>query len=235
MAKDACPGPIEDPTFNESTSMRRRAFITLLSGVASGWPLLARAEVLPSVGLRTPAKGELVAAAFRQGLNEAGFTEGVNVSVEYRWADDEYERLPVLAAELAERRVSVIVAGGGAWIAAKKAAGTIPIVFTTGLDPVRAGMVKSLSRPEANIAGATFYSGVLIAKQLQMIRELLPKAAVVAMLLHPSSPSAEPQVKDASVAARENGFALHLVKAADVVDLEPVPQSLLLRADEVIQ
>ena len=218
--------------------MRRRAFIAALGGVAGGWPLLPRAEKLPSVGFlnpRTPAKGERVADAFRRGLKEAGFTEGVNVTVEYRWAQDQYARLPGLAAELVARGVSVIVAGGGAWIAAKKATATIPIVFTTGLDPVRAGMVTSLSRPEGSLTGATFYSGGLIAKQLEMIRELLPKAAVVAMLVHAGSPSAEPQVRDGSAAARDQNLDLQVVNVAQVNDLEPAYVSLArVKADALV-
>ena len=206
--------------------MRRREFITLIGGAAAAWPLTARAQqpAMPVVGFlnpRSPSKGERVAAAFRRGLQGAGFEEGRNVIVEYRWADDQYDRLPALAGDLVARGVAVIVAGGGAWVAAKGATTSIPIIFTTGLDPVSTGMVKSINRPEANLSGATFYSGgALIAKQLELLRELVPKVSVVAMLVHPSSPSAEPQMRDAEVAARQNGVALHFVKVADAPDID---------------
>jgi len=151
--------------------MRRRDFITLIGGAAA-WPLAARAQqkLSPVVGFLNPrsqANGVTVASAFRQGLHDSGYDEGRNVAVEYRWADDQSERLPELAADLVARGVTVIVAGGGAWVAAKSATSSIPIVFTTGLDPVRMGIVKSLNRPEANVTGATFYSGgALFAKQI---------------------------------------------------------------------
>jgi putative ABC transport system substrate-binding protein len=206
--------------------MRRREFMALLGGSLFGCPLLARAVTQPLVGFlnpRTAAKGQSVAGAFREGLAETGFREGGNVVVEYRWAQDQYDRLPMLAAGMVERHVSVIVAGGTpSAFAAKAATKTIPIVFTSGLDPVRIGLVDSLSRPEANLTGATFYSGVLVAKQLEMLRELLPKAAVIAMLLNPSSPSAEPQMRDVVTAARANDVALHIVKVTEVGDFEAV-------------
>ncbi len=171
------------------------------------WSLGVRAQSsLPTVGFLNPrssSKGDAVATAFRQGLSDLGYDEGRNVAIEYRWAEDKYDRLPALATDLVNRGVSVIVAGGGAWVAAKQATQSIPIVFTSGLDPVLAGMVKSLNRPEANLTGATFYSGgAIVAKQIELLRELVPKAAVVAMLLHPSSPSAEAQAQDAQIAAR---------------------------------
>jgi putative ABC transport system substrate-binding protein len=194
--------------------VRRRQIITLIGGAAFAWPLTARAQprTTPVIGFLNPrskSKGEQVAAAFRQGLQEAGYEEGRNVAIEYRWADDRYDRLPALATDLVARGVAAIVAGGGAWVAARKATASIPIIFTTGLDPVRTGMVKSISRPEANLTGATFYSGgAIIAKQLELLRELVPNVTEVAMLVHPSSTSAEPQMQDAAVAARQNGVAL---------------------------
>lgn len=206
--------------------MRRREFITLLGGAAAAWPLAAHAQqaVMPVVGFLNPrsqSKGESVAAAFRRGLQDAGYEVGRNVAVEYRWADDQYDRIPALAADLVARGVATIVAGGGTWVAAKAATTSIPIIFTTGLDPVHTGMVKSLNRPEANLTGATFYSGgAIIAKQIELLRELVPKAAAVAMLVHPSSPSAGPQVQDAAAAARQNGVALHVVNVADAPDLD---------------
>jgi putative tryptophan/tyrosine transport system substrate-binding protein len=144
--------------------MKRREFITLLSGTAASWPLAARAQQrsLPIVGFLNPrseSRGEAIASAFRQGLRDAAYEEGRNVAVEYRWADGQIDRLRALANDLVARGVVVIVAGGGSWVAAKAATSSIAIVFTTGLDPVRTGMIKSLNRPEANLTGATFYSG----------------------------------------------------------------------------
>ena len=205
--------------------MRRRELIMLLGG-ATVWPLAVRAQrpTVPVIGFlnsRSKFKGEPVATAFRRGLRDAGYEEGRNVAVEYRWAEDQYDRLPALAVDLATRGVAAIVAGGGAWVAAKKATTSIPIIFTTGLDPVRAGMVKSINRPEANLTGVTFYSGgAIIAKQLELLRELVPNVTEVAMLVHPSSPTAESQMQDAVVAARQNGVALHIVNVADTPDLD---------------
>ena len=133
---------------------------------------------MPIVGFLNPrsqSKGEAVANSFRQGLRDAGYEEGRNVAVEYRWADGQIDRLPALATDLVARRVAVIVAGGGAWVAAKGATSSIPIVFTSGLDPVRTGMVKRINRPEANLTGATFYSGgVLLEKQIDLLRAFVP-------------------------------------------------------------
>src|SRR6202048_4626643 len=142
--------------------MRRRELIMLLCG-ATAWPLAVRAErpTMPVIGFlnfRSKYKGEPVAAAFRRGLRDAGYEEGRNVAVEYRWAEDQYDRLPALAVDLVTRGVAAIVAGGGAWVAAKKATTSIPIIFTTGLDPVRAGMVNVINRPEVNQQGFTFFS-----------------------------------------------------------------------------
>jgi putative ABC transport system substrate-binding protein len=164
--------------------MRRRELIMLLGG-ATAWPLAVQAErpTMPVIGFlnfRSKFKGELVAAAFRRGLRDAGYEEGRNVAVEYRWAEGQYDRLPALAVDLVTRGVAAIVAGGGAWVAAKKATTSIPVIFTTGLDPVRAGIVKSINRPEANLTGATFYSGgAIIAKQLGLLRELVPNVTEV--------------------------------------------------------
>jgi putative tryptophan/tyrosine transport system substrate-binding protein len=205
--------------------MRRRELIMLLGG-ATAWPLAVRAQrlMMPVIGFlnsRSKFKGEPVAAAFRRGLREAGYEEGRNVAVEYRWAEDQYEHLPALAVDLVTRGVAAIVAGGGAWVAAKQATTSIPIVFTTGLDPVRAGMVKSINRPEANLTGATFYSGgAIIAKQLELLREMVPNVTEVAMLVHTSSPTAESQMHDAVVAARQNGMALQIVNVADAPGLD---------------
>lgn len=207
--------------------MRRRDFMGLF-GSAAAWPLAARAQqpVMPLVGFLNPrskSKGEPVAAAFLRGLQDAGYEQGRNVNVEYRWADDQYDRLPTLAEDLVRRNVSAIVAGGGAWVSAKRATTSIPIIFTSGLDPIRAGMVKSINRPEANITGATFYSGgAIIAKQIELLRELVPNVTEVAMLVHPSSTSAELQVQDAMDAAHKNGVGLQVVNVEDAGHIDPV-------------
>jgi putative tryptophan/tyrosine transport system substrate-binding protein len=179
---------------------------------------------LPIVGFLNPrsrSRGEAVAAAFREGLREAGYEEGQNVAVEYRWADGEIDHLPALANDLVGRGVVVIVAGGGSWVAAKAATSSIPIVFTSGLDPVRAGMIKSLNRPEANLTGATFYSGgALFEKQMDLLRALVPNARTVAMIVHLGLVEVESEVPDAEDAARKNGLVLRVVKVADVKDLD---------------
>jgi putative ABC transport system substrate-binding protein len=205
--------------------MKRREFMTLLGGAAVAWPLTARAQKnsLPIVGFLNPrsqSKGETVVASFRQGLRDAGYEEGRNVVVEYRWAEDRIDRLPALAADLVARGVAVIVAGGGAWVASKGASSSIPIVFTTGLDPVGAGMVKSLNRPEANLTGASFYSGgALFAKQIELLRALVANVETVAMVVGPT-PTAESQVQDAEAAARRNGVVLRVVRVTRVPDLD---------------
>lgn len=185
--------------------MRRREFISLLGG-ATAWPLTARAQqpALPVLGFlssRTAKQAEYLIAAFLDGLKRAGFTDGQNVAIEYRYADGHYERLPALAQSLVERRVAVIVAGGTSnpAIAATK---TIPIVFTSGMDPVLAGLVNSLNRPEANVTGATFYSGALGGKQMEFLRQLAPKTTTFGLLVNSNSPLAGPQVRDAQSAAR---------------------------------
>ena len=205
--------------------MKRRDFITLL-GSATAWPFAASAErkSLPIVGFLNPrsrSRGAAVAAAFREGLREAGYEEGQNVAVEYRWADGEIDRLPALANDLVARGVTVIVAGGGSWVAAKAATSSIPIVFTTGLDPVRTGMIKSLNRPEANLTGATFYSGgALLEKQIDLLRALVPNARTVAMIVHLGLSEVASEVPDAETAARRNGVVLNVVKVAIVSDLD---------------
>ena len=224
--------------------MKRREFITIAAGAAATWPMAARAQQpkLPVIGFLNPRskpRGEAVAAAFRQGLQDAGYEEGRNVVVEYRWADDQNDRLPLLAAELVARNVSAIVVAGSAWRAAKEATTTIPIVFTTGLDPVTAGLVKSINRPEANLTGASFYSGgPIIAKQLGIMRELVPNVTEVAMLVHPSGASADSQMKDAAVAARQNGVALQFVNVEDVLKLDEMitgikADALLIAVDPI--
>jgi putative ABC transport system substrate-binding protein len=178
--------------------VKRRDFITLLGGAAAAWPLAARAQQpakLPIIGFLGGGSAEAfahVVAAFGQGLYETGFAEGQNVTIEYRWAEGQYDRLPALVAELVGRPVVVIVATGGdvGVRAAKKATTTIPIVFTSGSDPVAAGFVSSLNRPGGNVTGVSLFVSVLEVKKLDLLRELVPTAAVIAFLLNPSNPRA---------------------------------------------
>jgi putative ABC transport system substrate-binding protein len=191
--------------------MRRREFITILSGAAVAWPLAARAQqpTVPVIGFlrRTSANASAnLVAAFRRGLAEAGYIEGQNIAVEYRWAENRNERLPRLAADLVRRQCAVIIAGGNAAALAVKAATTkIPIVFSTGDDPITLGLVASLNRPEGNVTSIFFTSGVLESKQLELLREMAPKATVIGVLINPSSPASIAQAKDAQAAGRALG------------------------------
>jgi putative tryptophan/tyrosine transport system substrate-binding protein len=203
----------------------RREFITLLGGAAAAWPLAARAQqpALPVIGFLgsgTPAGYAPFAAAFRAGLNEAGYVEGRNVAIEYRWGEGHYERLPALAADLVRRQVTVIAATTTpASLAAKAATSAIPIVFTAGVDPIAAGLVVSLSRPSGNVTGVSQYLSDLGTKRLELLHELAPNAAMIGMLVNPKFPDAESQTKDVKEAARMFGQQVHVVNASSESDI----------------
>jgi putative ABC transport system substrate-binding protein len=199
--------------------MRRREFITLLGGAAAAWPIAARAQqpAMSVIGfLRSgpAASSAHFVGAFQRGLGEAGFVEGQNVVIDYRWAEDQPDRLPAIAAELVQRRVAVIVATGIAMPALKAAMATIPIVFVTGYDPVRTGFVTSLSRPGGNVTGVVFTITDLAAKRLGLLHELVPKAAVIAVLLDPNQLDVETELREAEAAGRALGLQILIVKAA---------------------
>ncbi len=206
--------------------MRRREFITLLGGTVATWPLAARAQqpALPVIGFLISGSFEAQAdrlAKFRAGLNEAGYVEGQNVAIEYRWADGQYDRLPALAADLASRQVAVITAVAvDAALAAKAATTTIPIVFTIGDDPVKFGLVASLNRPGGNVTGVSFLTPALEAKRIGLLRELVPQASVIAVLVNPKFPAAEIRVTAARAAASTLGFQLSVVNASNEREID---------------
>jgi putative ABC transport system substrate-binding protein len=193
--------------------MRRREFITLLSGAAVIWPLAAQAQqsVIPVVGFlsgRSPAESAGVVNAFRKGLLEAGYAEPRNVTIDFRWAEGQPGRLPALARELATRPVDVIAALGESGTAAQTATTTIPIVFGSGGDPVEIGLVASLNRPGGNITGATFLTAALGAKRLGLLRDLVPGVEVIALLVNPDKPVGRTQIRDVQEAAQALGQSL---------------------------
>jgi putative ABC transport system substrate-binding protein len=219
--------------------MRRREFSTLLCG-ATMWPLAVRAQqAMPVVGFLhsgSPKPNVNLVTAFRNGLNESGYVEDKNVAIEYRWAEGQYNRLPALAADLVRRQVAVIFgAAPPAAVAAKAATTTIPIVFVSGANPVEAGLVASLSRPGGNVTGVAIFTGQLGAKQLGLLRELVPKAAVVATLVNPSNPLTEAIIRDVQAAATLTGHQIHIVKASNEDEIDKAFASLAeLHADALI-
>jgi putative tryptophan/tyrosine transport system substrate-binding protein len=210
--------------------MQRRDFITLLGGAAIAWPSGARGQqpALPVIGFLSNASPDSYTRrlrAFRDGLKEVGYIEGQNVAIEYRWADGQYDRLPALAAELVHRQVAVIVAGGGtpSAVAAKAATSTIPIIFGVAVDPVELGLVARLNQPGGNLTGITDLNVEVGPKRLELLRELLPTATTIALLVNPASPNiAEPFARALKAAASTLGLQLHVLHASTDSDFDPV-------------
>jgi putative tryptophan/tyrosine transport system substrate-binding protein len=207
-------------------TMKRREFSTLLGGAAVTCPLAARVQqpTMPVIGFLHGASPEGYApmvTAFRQGLKEAGYVEGQNVTIEYRWAEGHYDRLPALAADLVHRQVAEIVTGGTPpAFAAKRATSTIPIVINVGIDPVQVGLVASLNRPGGNVTGLAILTAELGAKRLELLHESLPTATVVAMLVNPTSPITEPETRGVRDAARSLGLQLHVLNASTESEID---------------
>ncbi len=207
--------------------MRRREFLTLLGGAAASWPLAARAQqpAMPVVGFlngQSPRTWTPMVAAFHRGLKEAGYIEGQNVAIEYRWAEGQPDRLPALAAEFVQRRVSVIVATGGnnPAIAAKAATSTIPIVFTSNDDPRKYGLVASLNRPGGNVTGVSWFSAELGPKRLALLHDLVPNVMTVALLLNPNNAETARQPAELQEAARALGMQIVILHASIVSDID---------------
>jgi putative ABC transport system substrate-binding protein len=230
--------------------MKRREFITLLGGGAVApailWPLAAHAQqLIPVVGYLSSLSHDETShliAGFQKGLTEAGYVEGPSVSVEYRFADGRYDRLPAMAAELIRRPVAAIVATGPpAALAAKVATTTIPIVFVVGLDPVAAGLVATFNRPGGNATGITLITGPLGQKRLELLRELVPKASTIAMLHNPVSPDAAPEIRDVQAAAQANNLQLKMLNAGTPSEIDAAftsvgqqrPDALIVGTDPV--
>jgi ABC-type uncharacterized transport system substrate-binding protein len=220
--------------------MRRRDVIIFLGGAMAAWPLNARAQqkATPVIGLLTatsPAPFSPLLSAFRQGLSEAGYVDGQNVSIEYRFAEGHYDRLPALVADLVGRKVDLIVASNPPpALAAKNATSTIPIVFRGGNDPVGDGLVASLARPGGNLTGVSIADDVT-AKRLELLSELVPRAVVIALLVNPNGKNGERVIRDVQEAARTKGLQLHVLKASSESEIDTAFASLLqLHADALV-
>ncbi|MGB6663231.1 MAG: ABC transporter substrate-binding protein [Xanthobacteraceae bacterium] len=215
--------------------MRRRDFVTLL-GAAAAWPLAARAEhaTLPIIGFmsgRAPADSTHLVVAFQQGLAEAGFTDGQNIKIEYRWAEGDYDRLPALAADLVSRNVAVLVGVGGdvSALAATRATTTIPVVFGMGADPVKAGLVASFNRPGGNVTGFTLWTSEMESKRLGLLRELVPAVPLIGILANPQFPPTMQEVDDLELAAKGVNQRLLVAGADNDAELDAALTSLVQR------
>jgi putative ABC transport system substrate-binding protein len=224
--------------------MKRREFITLLGAVTSllALPLAARAQqqALPMIGFlhsASASSNELNVAAFQRGLSEAGFIDGQNTRIEYRWAENQYDRLPELATELVRRQVVVLAAAGStaSALAAKAATSAIPIVFSTGEDPVQLGLVSSLNRPGGNATGVTLFTTEVVAKRVGLLHELLPRAARVAVLVNPTDAARmESTLRDVEAAARVSGLQIDIFKAGTIGEIDAAYATMVrARADAV--
>jgi putative tryptophan/tyrosine transport system substrate-binding protein len=215
--------------------MRRREFITLIGGAAVAWPLAAQAQqpAMPVVGFLHPQSPDVFAEplrGFRQGLKDTGYSEGENVAIDYRWADNQVDRLPALAGDLVRKQVAVIVATGGSAsaLAAKAATTTIPIVFNVGDDPVRLGLVASLARPGGNLTGGNFLTVELAGKRLELLREVVPDAARVAVLVNPTNPAtAESTLTGVEAAARAMRLQLQVLNASNGREIDAAFATLI--------
>jgi len=213
--------------------MRRRDFIRVIVGMAAAWPIAARAQqpAMPVIGFlssRSPGESADVVTAFRRGLSETGFVEGQNLVIAFRWAEGRYEQLRDLAAELVGMHVAVLLAAGGppSALAAKAATSTIPIVFSSVYDPVQIGLVASLNRPGGNVTGMSSVASEMVAKSGQLLKELVPTAAVIAYLVNPSNPSAEIYSKEAATVASALGIRVHVLNASTEQGLDEAFASL---------
>ena len=214
--------------------MRRREFITLIGGVSAALPLAARAQqAMPVVGFLSGADRDSyvpMVTAFRRGLSEQGYEDGRNVVIEYRWAEGQFDRLPAMAADLVGRNATVIAAfGPPAALAAKAATSTIPIVFVTGFDPVKAGLVASLNRPRGNVTGVHLFLIGLEGKRLGLLRELVPQAALIGLLLNPRSPDSAGQLKALQEAARAVGQQIFVVEVGSDSEFDTAFAALVQR------
>jgi putative ABC transport system substrate-binding protein len=220
--------------------MRRRDFLSVMGGAAAAWPVAARAQPkMPVIGFLAPGSpGTLteIVGAVRQGLGESGFVEGRNVAIEFRYAGSDFDRLPALGAELVSRRVNVVFAMGAASaVAAKSAITTIPVVFYMGEDPVSLGVVQSFNRPGGNLTGVATLSSAVMAKRLELLRELAPRAEVFAVLINPKNPSAEISAREAKEAASRIGKDIHIAYASNPEEIDQAFATLArLKADALL-
>jgi putative tryptophan/tyrosine transport system substrate-binding protein len=211
----------------------RREFISVLGGTAAAWPLAARAQktAMPVIGFLSSASPDGFAPllfAFREGLNQTGYVEGRNLTIEFGWANGQYDRLPTLASNLVQRQVAVLVAGGGAVaaLAAKSATQIIPILFVIGDDPIKYGLVASLNQPGGNITGMTLFISALMAKRLQLLSELMPSKSAIAALVNPKNPNAESEAREIEVAARAARRELNVFNASSESAIDAAFESL---------
>jgi len=216
-----------------SSFVGRRKFLVMLGGAAAAWPLALRAQqaAMPVIGFlsgRSPGESESVEAAFRQGLKESGYAEGQNVHIAFRWAEGRYDRLPALLASLVDIRVAVIAAAGGQAVplAAKAATSTIPIVFVSGEDPVKLGLVASLNRPGGSATGVSMFLSEMEAKRLALLHELVPTGTITGVIVNPSSPSIDTQLREINSAARALGRQIQIVNATNERELDAAFVSL---------